>query len=169
MHPWRDHPQLRGRFHSEAPDDLQVIVHDGGPRSTDRVPEAVWVTVTDCTDDGVFTGRVLNRPQQLKTVAQNDQIKFVATAGERLLMVTDKYLAERPSWIVHPCARCGLNELFDAPSELIRVIFSDLPAGASVDAFTSFCGACGGVQIVRDKNVEIEGEPPAKKWWQFWK
>lgn len=26
---WRDHPKLRGRFHSEYPDDLQVVIHEG--------------------------------------------------------------------------------------------------------------------------------------------
>src|SRR5215471_14876033 len=29
---WREHPLLKSRFHPEFPDDLQVIVHDGGPR-----------------------------------------------------------------------------------------------------------------------------------------
>jgi hypothetical protein len=59
MH-WRTHPKLKGRFLPEHPDDLQVIVHDGGPRVTDKRPEAVWVTITGCDGD-VFTGRVLNQ------------------------------------------------------------------------------------------------------------
>ena len=56
---WRSHPKLRGRFHPESPDDVQVLVHDGGPRITDRLPETVWVTVTGCEDSGVFIGRIL--------------------------------------------------------------------------------------------------------------
>ncbi|MGV3721034.1 MAG: hypothetical protein ACO1SX_08995, partial [Actinomycetota bacterium] len=43
---WRAHPKLRGRLHPDHPDDLQVIVHDGGPRISTHAPEAVWVSVT---------------------------------------------------------------------------------------------------------------------------
>ncbi len=41
---WREHPKLKGRFHPDHPDDLQVIAHDGGARITGNAPEAVWVT-----------------------------------------------------------------------------------------------------------------------------
>jgi predicted nucleic-acid-binding Zn-ribbon protein len=171
-HPWRDDPRLKGRFHPQAPDDLQVLVHDGGPRLTDRSPELVWVTVTGGSDN-VFVGRVLNQPQQLNSVQQGVSIKFVATTGEHLLKVTDKYLAERPHWIIQPCSQCGLNELFDAPSDLIRVIFPNIPADSSMGMFTTFCGVCGGVQVVQDVNVATTdlqaAEPKFKKWWQFWK
>ena len=70
---WRNHPHLQGRFHPQALDDLQVLVHDGGPRLTDRSPEEVWVTVTGC-DGNVFTGRVVNQPHQLKSVAQDRRL-----------------------------------------------------------------------------------------------
>lgn len=132
------------------------------------------MTVTAADGHDVFTGRVLNQPQQLNTVSQGTVIKFVAPAGDQLVMVTDKYLAERDKYIIHGCNKCGLNELFDAPSDLMRVIFPDLPADASMEMFTSFCGLCGGVQGVQDKNAEsIEDEttPETKprKWWQFWR
>jgi hypothetical protein len=32
--PWRDYPPLIGKFHPEAPDDLQVLMHNGGYRFT---------------------------------------------------------------------------------------------------------------------------------------
>jgi hypothetical protein len=86
-------------------------------------------------------------------------------------MVTQKYLEERSKWIIHPCNQCGLDELFDAPSDLIQKIFPDTPAGSSLGMFTSFCGACGGVQVVQDKDASIEDAQkplPVKKWWQFW-
>jgi hypothetical protein len=39
--------------------------------------------------------------------------------------------------------------------------------------FTSFCGACGGVQVVQDTDADFADPPTAdpkqKKWWQFWK
>jgi hypothetical protein len=47
--PWRALPALAGKFHPEHPDDLPVIVHDGGPRITRARPEAVWVRVTGMT------------------------------------------------------------------------------------------------------------------------
>ena len=42
---WSKHPLLQERLHPEHPDDLEVIVHDGGPRITDRKPELMWVTI----------------------------------------------------------------------------------------------------------------------------
>src|SRR5215470_6526221 len=124
---WRAHPKLSGRFLAEHPDDLQVIVHDGGPRVTDRRPEAVWVTVTACEGD-VFTGCVLNQPTQLHTIRQGQQIRFVMpVGGEYPVLVTDKYLRERSGWVIHPCQTCGFSELFDAPSDLVRVVFPDIP------------------------------------------
>lgn len=147
MH-WRTHPQLRGRFLPEHQDDLQVIVHDGGPRMTDKRPEAVWVTVTGCDSD-VFAGRVLNQPTQLRTVLQGQQIQFIMPAGsEHPVLVTDKYVRERPSWTIHPCRTCGFSELFDAPSDLMRVVFPNIPAGEMMETFTNLCPLCGGVQML---------------------
>jgi hypothetical protein len=174
---WRQHPKLDGRFHVDHPDDVQVLVHDGGPRLTDRRPELVWVRVTACEGD-VFTARVLNQPRQLNTVNEGTEVQFVAPAsGEHLLQVREKYLQEREGWIIQPCNKCGLSELFDAPSDLIKRVFSSLPDGATMDAFSAFCGACGGVQLVQHKSFREEEEPdeqadqrtPNKKWWQFWK
>ena len=169
---WRTHPKLKGKFHPEHPDDLQVIVHDGGPRVTDKRPEAVWVTVTG-SDGDVFTGRVLNQPTQLCTVQQGQQIRFIVPAGsEYPVLVTDKYWHERASWTIHPCRKCGFSELFDAPSDLIRVVFPNVPDGAVMDTFTSFCPLCGGVQTVEFRETREEAGatiPPRRAWWQIWK
>ena len=171
---WRQHPKLRQRFHPEAVNDLQVIVHDGGPRLSRNLPELVWVTVTSYDGVELFSGRVLNQPQQLKSVSQGSVIKFIAPAGNHLVMVTEKYLAEREKWTIHGCSKCGLNELFDAPSDLIRVIFPDLSADDSVKVFTSFCGICGGMQVIQDRHaqmnkVELLPGRQSRKWWQFWR
>src|SRR6187399_1962076 len=109
---WRVHPKLQGRFHPDAPDDLQVLIHDGGPRLSDRTPEAVWVTVTGCDENDVFTGRVLNQPQHLQSIEQGTEIKFIAPSCRYLLMVTGKYLSERGNWNIQPCDQCGFDELF---------------------------------------------------------
>jgi hypothetical protein len=175
---WRTDPRLRGRFHPEYPDDLQVLVHDGGPRLTDHRPELIWVRVTGGTGD-VFTGIVLNKPHHLHLVSDGSEIQFIAAGGEHLLQVREKYLAERGDWEITPCNRCGLAALFDAPSDLIRVVFPNTPPGATMSGFTAFCGACGGILLVKSKgdggpDAETPPASPAssagaKKWWQFWK
>jgi hypothetical protein len=174
----REHPKLKGRFLPDHPDDLQVLVHDGGPRVTRNPAEAVWVTVIGIDGD-VFRGRVLNQPHNLRNVRQGSEIKFVVADGaEHPVMVTDKYLRERAAWLIHPCSKCGLSELFDAPSDLIRIIFPNTPPDAQMSMFTSFCPLCGGVQGVESQACEGMGDreavspvgsaPAAKPWWRFW-
>jgi len=171
-HEWRNHPKLQGQFHADHPDDIQVIVHDGGPRMTDRRPEGVWLRVV-AVDGDVFTGDVLNQPQQLNSVHQGDRLQFIVPAsGKHPLMVRAKYLAERGRWVIHPCDQCGLSELFDAPSDLIAKVFPTLPPGQVPEMFTAFCGACGGVQGVERAGAgddDARAHASSKKWWQFWK
>jgi hypothetical protein len=182
-HEWRKHPRLISRLHPDYPDDLQVVVHDGGPRLTSRHPELVWVRITKYAG-GVFTGRVLNQPNQLTSVSEGSEILFILPEhgvvipehGEYPLLVTEKYLKERTEWIIHPCEQCGLSELFDAPSELVRVVFPSTPQGSVISMFTAFCGACGGVQGLQHQSYNPEdlettsNQPdPGKSWWQFWK
>jgi hypothetical protein len=82
---WRTHARLQGRFHPDYPDDVQVVVHDGGPRMSDRAPELVWVRILR-HEGGVYAARVLNKPHQLLTVKEGDEILFVVPAsGEHLL------------------------------------------------------------------------------------
>jgi hypothetical protein len=172
---WREHPKLKGRFHAHHTDDLQVLVHDGGPRLSRNPAEAVWVTVTGM-DGEEFRGRILNQPHNLRSVHQGSEIKFaVADGADFPVMVTDKYLQERGAWVIHPCRKCGFSELFDAPSDLIRVVFPNTPADAQMSMFTAFCPLCGGVQGVEAKDNLAGGKgpsaaPPSAKrpWWRFW-
>ncbi|MGV3719607.1 MAG: hypothetical protein ACO1SX_01760, partial [Actinomycetota bacterium] len=86
------------------------------------------------------------------------------------------YLQERDSWRIHPCIKCGFAELFDAPSDLIRVTFPNLPADGVVQAFTARCPLCGGAQALEprdsaDETADTAGpSPPRAKrpWWRFW-
>lgn len=149
---WRTHPRLRGRFQPDFPDDLQVLVHDGGPRITLRQPELVWVRVTGGGESDVFTGLVLNQPQQLSSVKKGQQIRFmVPSGGEYPILIREKYLVERPLWTIHPCQKCGFSEMFDPPSDLIQFAFPKLQAGAVVDIFTATCPLCGGIQTLEYK------------------
>lgn len=173
---WRDNPKLKGRFLPDHPDDLQVIVHDGGPRLSSNPAEAVWVAVT-AIDGETFRGRVLNQPQNLRNLGKGSEIKFIIPDGAEFpVMVTDKYLRERAAWTIHPCQNCGFSELFDAPSDLIRIVFPNIAADAQMSMFTSFCPLCGGVQGVESRDASVGEEmangptsPAAKRpWWKFW-
>lgn len=163
---WRNHPDLVDKLHPSHPDDLQVIVHDGGPRLTQLRPEAVWVTITSF-EGKLFSGKVLNAPSQLKTVKLNQAIRFRIDSGTgQAVMVTDRYEQEKRDWKIAPCTKCGFSELFDSPSDLIRVTFPDMPADAKLEAFTAFCPLCGGVQTIESAAPTLRTVP--KPWWKLW-
>lgn len=177
--PWREDPNLKGRFDPLYPDDLLVVVHEGGPQLSNRLPEIMWVRVLEKRRNS-YLGTLLNHPHALETIDQGDYISFMMAAGSRHpIRVTDKYLEERTGWDVKPCAQCGMSELFDPPSELIHEIFNELPANAwALGWFTSFCPVCGGFQVVSSKKISVVDEAGSKKpekltgrrkWWQFWK
>ncbi len=172
MSTWHENPYLKDRFHPEYPDDIQVLIHDGGPRMSDHTPELVWVRVVRENPDH-FVGILLNRPENIVSVKQGDEIIFIAIEhSPHPVLVTSKYLAERKDWSVEPCNKCGFAELFDAPSDLIRKIFPTVPEGSDPMAFTSFCAFCGGVQIVANNDfndLDDLDQSDEKKWWQFWK
>ena len=154
-YPWRIDPALDGRFLSDYPDDLQVVVHDGGPRLTDTPPEVMWVHVTG-KKGPAYVGELLNAPQGLTTVKLGGEILFMPANKESYpFRVTEKYLQERAVWHIRPCNECGMPELFDAPSDLIAKIFPDLPDPSQVEEmkFTSLCPVCGGVQLISDKPI----------------
>ena len=155
---WRSHPLLKHRFQPKFPDDLQVVVHDGGPRLTTHRPEAVWVRLHTTEAADLFVGTVLNQPSQLTSVKLGQDVRCLVTASAKFpVLVTAKYLAERADWNVIPCTKCGFGELFDAPSDLMRVIFPNNPPGAVTVMFTSFCPLCGGVQVIQHKSAEGAG------------
>lgn len=69
-------------------------------------------------------------------------------------MVTEQYIRERPDWLIEPCERCGLTELFDEPSKLLKITFPDLHVaeGQSVMiTFNTFCGFCGGTLVLSSR------------------
>ncbi len=178
MVPWREDPSFKGRFDPLYPDDLLVVVHEGGPQLTNRLPEIMWVRVLEKRWNS-YLGMLLNQPHALETVGQGDHIMFMPAAGSRHpIRVTEKYLEERAGWDVRPCLQCGLSELFDPPSELIHEIFTELPANAlTMGWFTSFCPFCGGFQLVSSKKISEIGDtgskrrkkPPGRRgWWRFW-
>jgi hypothetical protein len=165
--PWREHSKLRGRFHPQYPDDLEVLVHDGGPRIAATAPELMWVRVVGMSDDA-FLGTLLNAPKQLTSVAIGAEILFVVPKRfEYPLRVTAQYLAERTKWDVHACSGCGLDELFDAPSSLIAKVFPNTPG--ELEMFSALCGARGGAQVVKKIAAQPRTESAdARPWWKRW-
>lgn len=161
---WRQHPKLRERFHPEHPDDLQVLVHEGGPRTATRRPELIWVRVIGESEDA-FLGTVLNTPTQLETIEARSEILFIVPDGfEHPVRATEQYLAERLRWRIHPCSKCGMSELFDPPSVLAARVF---PGAAEIEMFSALCAICGGAQIVEKPNGDTEVHPPVPgSWWR---
>jgi hypothetical protein len=162
---WRQHPDLKDRFHPEYPDDVQVIVHDGGPRISSTTPELMWTRVTGMAGSA-FVGKLLNRPANLESVVAGSEILFIMPNGlDHPIRVLPEYLAERPCWTIHPCNKCGLSELFDPPSVLIAKVLSDPPG--EPELLSAFCGACGGVQVLqRNETDDMAGAQSGTSWWE---
>jgi hypothetical protein len=180
--PWRSDPHLRGRFHPSFPDDLEVLVHDGEPRRTQRQHEKCWVRVRSAEPGPqrvmifnaqassltqevfdqkygsssllVFRGTLLNAPTQLSTIRQGEELLFISGEGLELpLRVTPQYLEERGSWRVQPCSTCGLGEGFDPPTVMAHTRFPDQQEH-SVEMFTAFCPrGCQGQQLLFSKQA----------------
>lgn len=170
--PWRSNPELAGRFHPDYPDDLQVMIHDGEPRRTQRVPEGCWVRVEhihstlhfansgrDATpplrstdvrwlDRTVFRGRLLNQPHHLTGTRQGDEVLFLCSPGmPHPVQVSAAYLEERQLWAFSPCSICGADQSLDPPSTMARTRFPSVPEGSTPLAFTAFC-PCGGTMVL---------------------
>ena len=87
---WRHHPKLKGRLLPDYPDDLQVLVHDGGRRNALSAPEAIWVRISGLEGD-LFRGVILNQPHKLQSSRYASEIQFLVAEGADLpIMVTDK-------------------------------------------------------------------------------
>jgi hypothetical protein len=147
MAAWHDDPLLAQRFHPDfPPDDLQVIVHDGGPRCAHTKPELVWARVTAAHADH-YEAECLNQPESVRSVTLGQTLLFrVSAHGEFPFQVSRRYLEERDAWRIKGCAGCGFDELFNAPSELIQATFPD--SSDELLAFTARCPFCGDGQLV---------------------
>lgn len=177
--PWRDDPLLTGRFHPNHPDDLQVIVHEGGPRLSTSPPELIWVRLDGVLAGNlhttVYRGTLLNAPHRLPTLQRGSSILVLPVkSSPHPIRTTERYLSERRDYEILPCEKCGLSELFDAPSALIAKVFPDLAEGTLLERFTSFCPLCRGAQQVvaqsgRASMPEPETDPertqPPQRWW----
>lgn len=158
---WRHDPRLAHRLHPEHPDDVRILLHDGGPIGAPPPPERVWVRIVGQFSADVYTAVLLNRPHRLTRCAAGDLLHFaVSGSGAEPVHVSRRHLDERARWTVEPCDRCGLFEVFEAPSDLRAAYFSEPAPGAdTMVVFTSTCPVCGGTQIVglRDEAADQPG------------
>jgi len=92
---WRQHPKLRGRFHPDYPDDIEVIVYDDDLETSTNTPERIWVRVTAMAGD-IFCGVLLNQPYNLKTLNEGDEVLFTVVDGiDYPIRVMEDQLRER--------------------------------------------------------------------------
>lgn len=167
MNIWHKDAALKGRFHPQYPDDLQVLVHEGSFRFTETSPEVMWARVFGLFEITTNEGRtaqaykaiLLNQSNQLKTLKIEQEILFVAHSNYKYpIRVTQDYLVERASYVIEPCMQCGLPETFDPITKLLEHSFPDLKRMLDSDkrlqpSFTSFCPLCGGTMLVRHKEL----------------
>ena len=74
MAQWHNDPDLKERFHPQYPDDLQVLIHEGSFRFTDKKPEVAWVHILNrlqwmhegFDDSYAYRGILLNKPHQTR-------------------------------------------------------------------------------------------------------
>lgn len=156
--PWVAHPRLAPHAIPERADHVRVRVHAGGPRVSQVAARLAEVRVTG-GDGYAFFGVLAEPVPGLEPLARGSTIRFVAPEdGSAPLLVTDRYLAERPRWTIHPCEHCGLGELYDAPSDLIKATFPELGAAETPRLFATACGACGGSQLVQHDSFVASDE-----------
>jgi hypothetical protein len=174
--PWLTDPSLSGQFHPNFADDLRVVVHDGEPRRTKRMPEIAWVRVTGIhralqmptaselrtkpldtselawVERPVYAGTLLNQPTGLETARQGQSLLFLHTPGvPHPLRVTEQYVTERARWAVSACDKCGADQTLDPPSIMAKTRFPNTPAGSTPISFTAFC-VCGGTMVLSSVN-----------------
>jgi hypothetical protein len=179
MTTWRTDPNLQGKFHPQFADDLQVMVHDGEPRRTNKQPEACFVRVTSVvgvlrmphapqntpppvpssmlqwTQRPIYRGTLLNQPFGLTTVKQNQTIEFVTSPGlPHPLQISLQYAQERVKWCLEPCTGCGADQTLDPMTEMAKTRFPNLDHGSIPVAFSAFC-PCGGTLALVSAEVPI--------------
>jgi hypothetical protein len=155
IQPWRRDGRLAGRFHADCPDDLQVLVHDGGPKTSRNPRELIWARIVAARGTD-YVAVALNQPHAVRTVVEGQHFTFRVVGAPHPLLVGAAYLSERDGWQIEPCSGCGLDELLDPPSRLAAISFGNTGGSLPV-AFTQHCPLChNGSLMVRRATVRSD-------------
>jgi hypothetical protein len=145
---WKNDPSLKGRFHPNAPDDIEVVIHDGHPGFSGKSPERAWVRVRG-RRGSAWMGTLLNQPFHLKSKSEGSEVLFVAPAkGKYLVQVSEQYLREREEWRIGECSQCGMTETLSPPSEILTHTNVPADARSQVRQVTAPCPFCKGSQVL---------------------
>lgn len=151
---WFSDPLISTLLNPDYPCDL--IVSFAGLPEEDNVPsEEMWVRLFDREDDtNFYIGNLLNQPNVLKRVRQNDEVRLRIAPGSKMpVFVGERELHNLERYKV-ACQGCGFDMLsFDVPALLARS-FPDLPTGEKVRNFTTRCRLCNGPMWVDDKKTD---------------
>jgi len=152
---WRNDPLIKTRYPlADYPDDIQVLVHEGGRRKTKVQPELMYVRTTGRSGE-YFKGTIINEPALLRTLKKGSVIIYKIDTGTKYpIRVFETFIREKKDWEITPCEKCGFTELFDPPSEIIMIKFPDLKPGESIEAMALLCDLCGGLQTITNKNFQ---------------
>lgn len=167
---WRNHPVLKDKFHRDYPDDTQAYLHEGFRAATVK-PELVWIRITGMNGN-LVTAELLNQPVNLKSFHANESYTFQLNGSGKLVYVSPEYLEEIKDWKISPCEKCGNDVLFDTPATICRIAFPDMPEGAVMQVFTTFCPMCGNAMAVSQREFNDgtnDTKDNGKKWYEFWK
>jgi hypothetical protein len=179
--PWHNDPLLVGKFHATYPNDVQVIMHDGGPRLSTIAPELMWVRLHGLASQSrasfrVYRGTLLGDAQRLPNLKAGALVLVLTASGSpHPIRTTDAYIEDRARYDIRPCCGCGFSELFDPPMALGRRLHPEIPEGAKMANYATRCALCGGLQEVVAKeggitiDPDLETTEPPQRWWTDWK
>lgn len=145
MTPWRSDPALAGRFHPQAPDDLEALFFFVEARQVEKM----WVRL-DAVDDeiGGYSGNLLSTPYARGAgVAAGSRVAIRCTPGAGdPVWVSDATRANLRAWR-SPCEACGFDLLFEPVEVIASRQFPSAPPDWAPLAFTTRCPLCGGTMM----------------------
>lgn len=86
-----------------------------------------------------------------------ERFRFIVPEGSPFpILVTDQHMRERSEWTITPSIKCGMSELFNTPSALMRLCFPALAPDEKVEMFTAFCPCAAGRRWCRRTSLRVE-------------
>lgn len=147
---WTEDPLLKGKFHPEHPDHVQVLIHAGNPKFSGKRAEIAWVRVTESRGQ-YYIGSLVSPPKQLDNIRQGDDMLFMAVpSGPYPFLIGADYLEDRKNWIISPCSKCGFTEMFQSPTKHAEALMrqDNVPEGKTPIMLATSCPICGGIQML---------------------